>query len=253
MEVMALIPARGGSKTIPKKNIVEICGHPLIAFSIASGLASEVVNRVIVSTDDPKIAEIAKRYGAEVPFMRPVELAQDDTLDFPVFEHAVNWLEREENYCPDVVVQLRPTSPLRPKGLIDSSVRIFIEHPGTDCVRGVVESEESPFKTWFINDDGSMRPVMEGWFNEAYNMPRQKLPTTFWQIGHIDVIGIGTIRQKKSLTGTKILPVFIDRKYCADIDNFYHLDKTQQLVISRGLDIDWPRNESFASSDGRIV
>ena len=116
-QVLALIPARGGSKGIPGKNIRSFSGYPLIAYSIAAGLQSERVTRVIVSTDDPEIAQVAKAYGAEVPFLRPSELAQDQTLDLPVFKHALDWLRENESYQPELVVQLRPTSPIRPKGV----------------------------------------------------------------------------------------------------------------------------------------
>ncbi len=112
-EVLALIPARGGSKSIPRKNILPFAGFPLIAFSIAAGLASETVNRVIVSTDDEEIAGFSRRYGAETPFIRPAHLAEDSTPDLPVFQHALEWLQENEAYQPDIVVQLRPTSPLR--------------------------------------------------------------------------------------------------------------------------------------------
>src|SRR5271169_5392349 len=104
-EVLALIPARGGSKGIPRKNIRNFAGYPLIAWSIAAGKQSKMVTRVIVSTDDEEIGSVAREYGAEVPFLRPVELAQDNTLDLPVFEHALKWLEETEEYKPVIVVQ----------------------------------------------------------------------------------------------------------------------------------------------------
>ncbi|MFZ6019832.1 MAG: cytidylyltransferase domain-containing protein, partial [Chloroflexota bacterium] len=131
-EVLAIIPARGGSKGIPRKNIRNFAGHPLIAYSIAAALQSRRITRVIVSTDDPEIAEVARAYGAEVPFLRPAELAQDSTLDLPVFQHALAWLTANEAYAPDVVVQLRPTSPIRPVGLVDEAVHILLEHPEAD-------------------------------------------------------------------------------------------------------------------------
>jgi hypothetical protein len=119
-EVLAVIPARGGSKGIPRKNIRDFAGYPLIAYSIAAGLQSELVTRTIVSTDDEEIAQVARQWGAEVPFLRPDEIAQDQTLDLPVFQHALAWLAEHEDYHPDVVVQLRPTSPVRPRGCVDA-------------------------------------------------------------------------------------------------------------------------------------
>src|SRR5512136_151314 len=109
-EVLAFIPARGGSKSIPRKNIRSFAGHPLIAYSIAAGLAAESVTRVIVSTDDEEIAAVARRYGAETPFLRPAELSQDNTPDLPVFQQALEWLDENEGYRPEILVQLRPTS-----------------------------------------------------------------------------------------------------------------------------------------------
>ncbi len=116
-EILALIPARGGSKGIPHKNIRSFAGYPLIAWSIAAGLQANSVSRVLVSTDDEEIASVARDYGADAPFLRPSELAQDRTTDLPVFEHALKWLEDIEGYKPDIVIQLRPTSPIRPIGI----------------------------------------------------------------------------------------------------------------------------------------
>jgi len=109
VEILALIPARSNSKSIHRKNIREFAGYPLIAYSITAALRSKHVSRVIVSTDDEKIAAISREFGAEIPFLRPEELARDDTMDFPVFEHALLWLEKNEKYKPGIIVQLRPT------------------------------------------------------------------------------------------------------------------------------------------------
>ena len=117
-EIMALIPARGGSKGIPRKNIRNFNGFPLIAWSIAAGLQAESVTRTIVSTDDAEIAEVARQWGADTPFLRPAEFAQDKTTDLPVYQHALQWLAENENYKPDVVIQLRPTSPIRPRDCV---------------------------------------------------------------------------------------------------------------------------------------
>src|SRR5512140_1442523 len=125
-DVLAIIPARGGSKGIPRKNIRDFAGYPLIAYSIAAGLQAKSVSRVIVSTDDEEIAAVARQCGAETPFLRPAEFAQDTSTDLPLFEHALQWLAEHENYRPEVVVQLRPTSPLRPRDLVDRAVSILL-------------------------------------------------------------------------------------------------------------------------------
>ena len=148
--ILALVPARGGSKGLPHKNILPLGGHPLIAWSIAAGLQTETVSRVVCSTDDPEIAAVAARYGAEVPFLRPGELALDETLDLPVFQHALEWFEREEGWRADLVVQLRPTSPLRFPGQVDEAVRLLLSTPEATGVRSVIPAPANPFKMWLL-------------------------------------------------------------------------------------------------------
>ena len=219
-EVLALIPARGGSKGIPRKNIRDFAGAPLIAYSIAAGLQAQHVTRVIVSTDDEEIAAVARQWGAETPFLRPTELAQDDITDLPVFQQALAWLAEHEAYHPEFVVQLRPTSPVRPVGLIDDAIEMMLTNPQADCVRGVVPSGQNPFKMWQIEPDShQLKPLLSlPNVKEPYNAPRQELPKTYWQTGHIDVIRTSTILEKGSLTGDVILPILIDHRYTVDID-----------------------------------
>ena len=231
MEVLVLIPARGGSKGIPRKNVRDFAGAPLIAYSIVAGLQAELVTRVIVSTDDEEIAETARAWGAEVPFMRPSEFAQDDTTDLPVFEHALKWLRENEGYQPDIVVQLRPTSPVRPVGLVDDAINTLIQHPEADCVRGVVASGQNPFKMWRISSSGQLKPLLRvAGLDEPYNAPRQALPDTFWQTGHIDAIRTSTILEKHSLTGDVIFPLIIDPLYTVDIDTIEDFKNSARLM-----------------------
>ncbi|HKJ39254.1 MAG TPA: acylneuraminate cytidylyltransferase [Anaerolineales bacterium] len=244
-DIIAIIPARGGSKGIPHKNIREFAGFPLIAWSIAAGLQSKSVSRVIVSTDDDEIADVAREYGAEVPFLRPSELAQDRTLDLPVFEHALKWLEDIEGYKPDIVVQLRPTSPIRPVDMLDGAIKILLENPDSDCVRGVVPAVQNPYKMWKFN--GYEKPLdplldVEG-VTEPYNAPRQILPQAYWQTGHIDAIRAKTITHKNSLTGDVVYPYVIDSRYTVDIDTLADWDKYETLVYQGGLDIVTPNNK----------
>jgi YrbI family 3-deoxy-D-manno-octulosonate 8-phosphate phosphatase len=244
--ILALIPGRGGSKGIPRKNIKDFAGYPLIAWSIAAGLQAHTVNRVIVSTDNEEIASVSRAWGAETPFMRPAELAQDRTTDLPVFEHALKWLEDIEGYKPDIVIQLRPTSPIRPKDCVDSAVKILTEHAEADCVRGVVTSGQNPYKMWRFNGyDKPMNPLLEvEGIAEPYNAPRQILPPTYWQTGHIDVIRTSTISRKHSLTGNTIYPLVIDPRYTVDIDTLSDWAKYEALVYHGGLDMVTPENKS---------
>ena len=219
-EVLAIIPARGGSKGIPGKNIKNFAGYPLISYSIVAGQRAKLVTRVIVSTDDEQIAGVARTWGAEVPFMRPAEFAQDETLDLPVAIHCLDWLAEQEGYYPEIVVWLRPTSPIRPHDCVDDAIRLLCEHPKADSVRGVVPSGQNPFKMWtFESGTGLMVPLMkvEG-VSEPYNAPRQALPDTYWQTGHIDAIRSSTILEKESMTGEVIMPLMIEPRFTIDID-----------------------------------
>lgn len=239
-EVLAVVQARGGSKGVPRKNVRLVGGHPLVAWSVAVARAAASVTRIIVSTDDREIAEVCAAYGAEVPFLRPAELAGDDATDYPLFEHALRWLREREGYRPEVVVQLRPTSPLRPRGLIDRAVAALVADPTADCVRGVTIPGTTPYKMWRGVKDGSLEPLMKGEFDEPYNMPRQKLPVVYWQTGHVDAIRASVITQKGSLTGRRVLPVLIERAYCVDIDTPADIDLLDWTLARGGLDLDVP-------------
>ena len=236
-DVLALVPARGGSKSIPRKNVMSFAGHPLLTYSIAAGLKARAVGRVIVSTDDAEISSVAREYGAEVPFLRPASLALDDTPDLPVFEHALAWLESHEGYRPEIVVQLRPTSPVRPPDCVDRAVETLLAHPEADSVRGVVPSGQNPYKMWRIEADGGMKPLLQDGFDEPYNMPRQSLPPTFWQTGHVDAIRTSTILEKGSMSGDVILPLILDPRYTVDIDNPRDLERAEWLMASRELEV----------------
>lgn len=135
---LAIIPARGGSKGIPRKNIKSIAGKPLIAWSIEQALASKLIDRVVVSTEDNEIAEVAMKYGADVPFRRPVELANDTAATEPSLVHALEWLGQHEGYLPDNVVLLQATSPVRRPDAIDRALRQF-ELEGADSLLSVSE------------------------------------------------------------------------------------------------------------------
>lgn len=239
VKVLALIPARGGSKGIPRKNIKKLAGHPLIAYSIIVGLLAESVDRTLVTTDDPEIADIAREYGADVPFLRPVDLAGDDTRDLPVFQHALSWLKKQEGYQPDLVVQLRPTSPFRPPALIDQAVNVLLENPQATSVRGVVSSKQNPYKMWKVQENGKMLPIIGIDQPEPYNMPRQELPKTFWQTGHIDVIRTETIL-KGSMSGEQIYSCQIDPLFSVDLDNLLDWQRAESQISVLGTKIILP-------------
>lgn len=138
MKVLGLIPARGGSKTIPRKNIALLNGKPLLAYTCEAALQSKFFDRVILSTDDKEITAVGKKFGVEVPFLRPPELARDESGMREVILHALNFLERSDQYVPDIVVLLQPTSPLRIARHIDAAVEL-LQKSGADCVVSVTE------------------------------------------------------------------------------------------------------------------
>jgi CMP-N-acetylneuraminic acid synthetase len=240
-EVLALIPARGGSKGIPRKNIRPFAGYPLITYSIAAALQAETVTRIIVSTDDPEIAGVAHHFGAETPFLRPAELAGDRTLDLPVFQHALNWLAEHEAYQPEIVLHLHATSPVRPRGFIDQAVRLLREQPEAECVRSVVSPGQNPYKMWQIDPQTRcMLPLLTiHGIAEPYNTPRQLLPAVYLQTGHVNAIRPATILGG-SMTGKKILPLIIDAWYEVDLDTLADWERGEWLVSQGGLEMIWP-------------
>jgi CMP-N-acetylneuraminic acid synthetase len=156
--VCALIPARSGSKTITDKNIRIMNGKPMIAYSILDALASNLIDKTVVSTDSEKYAKIAREYGAEVPFLRPAEISGDKTLDIEVFQHFLAWIRGAGYEPPDLLVHLRPTHPIRNVSDIDKMISIMLDNPRLDAIRSVAPAREVPYKMWLFNDDGTMRP-----------------------------------------------------------------------------------------------
>ena len=229
-EVLAVIPARGGSKGLPGKNLRLLADHPLIAYSIAAGLQSQLVDRVICSTDSEEIADVARKYGAEIPFMRPSELAQDHSPDIDFFLHTIETLAAT-GYRPDIIVQLRPTDPIRKPGLVDEAVQMLIDNPGAHSVRTITEPGYSPYKMWTVNSSGTLDPLLTvPGVPEPFNMPRQELPEVWWHIGVLDVVRTNVVTETNSLSGTVILPLKVDRASSADIDTLDDFERAGTLM-----------------------
>ena len=169
--------------------------------------------------------------------MRPAQHAQDQTPDLPVFQHALEWLAEHEGYRPEIVVQLRPTSPLRRVWHIDQAVYRLIERPEADAVRTVCVPFQNPFKMWRIGSNGLMRPLMDTEFTEPYNMPRQALPEVYWQTGYVDAAWADTILEKKSMTGERILPLVIDPSEWIDIDSPDDWRRAERLLTDSGAEL----------------
>ena len=228
VDVLAVIPARGGSKGLPGKNLAELGGVPLIVWSIRAALDSELVTRVLVTTDSQEIAAVASAAGAEVPWLRPADLAQDDTPDLPVFLHALGELYPDTDE-PEFVIHLRPTVPLRPAGMIDRSIRMLRKRPECDSLRSLSPAAKSPFKMWSLTEDGMIEPLVGTWEEEWFNQPRQALPEAWVHNGMIDVIRPAVIRGG-SMSGRRILPLFEDSIPVVDIDTAADLDRATEIL-----------------------
>lgn len=251
--VLAVVPARGGSKSIPRKNLRPFGGVPLVCYSIDAGQTARLVDRVVVSTDDDEIAEVARSWGAEVPFMRPAALAEDSTLDLPVFQHALAWFLEHEAWTPEVVVQLRPTSPLRPPDCVDLAIERLRSDPAADSVRGVVPAAQNPYKMWRLQDDGALAPLLAGAGDEPFNQPRQALPLCYWQTGHVDAIRTATIRDKGSMTGDRILPLLVDGVYSCDIDTETDWQRAESILAGFDRPRVTPRGRADLPAELRLV
>lgn len=214
LTVCAIVPARGGSKRIPQKNIKLLAGKPLIAYTLEEAKKSKYIDRIVVSTDHEAVAGVAGQWGAETPFLRPAELAADDATDLQVFTHALEWLEQHEYYRPDVVVQLRPTSPLRTAEHIDSAIELLNAHPQADSVRTVAEPDQSPYKMYKLGEGGYLEPLLSvSGVSESFNLPGQSLPRVYKHVGYVDAAWRRTIMEKKQMTGALVLPLILDKAY----------------------------------------
>jgi len=193
-QVLGLITARGGSKSVPRKNLVPVGGKPLIAWTIESALKSQRLDRVIVSTDDMEIARVAAEWGAEVPFMRPKELAEDDSPHIDVVIHAVQWLEEHERWSAEYVVLLQPTSPLRTAADIDGAIEMAKEKEAV-AVIGVVETHAHPYLTRKMTEHGVLEDFIP---TEIPYLYRQGLPPAYFINGAVFVNRRDSLLKKRT-------------------------------------------------------
>lgn len=229
-EILCVIPARGGSKRLPGKNIMELNGMPMIAYSIEAALGSEFVDRVIVSTDDEEIKEVALRFGAEVPFMRPAELGRDDSTSIDVLLHAVKWLEEKEGYTFDLLVLLQATSPLRGFEDVDSCVKMIADS-GADNVISVTASHTNPYLTMLeIGEDGFARHFKESDYNGTGSHP-----SVFEINGAVYVWRKETINRERPFFLDKTMPYVMDAERSIDIDTIMDF-KIAEMVLKGGSD-----------------
>ena len=197
-DVLGLITARGGSKRLPGKNIKRLCGKPLIAWTAEAALKSCLLDRVILSTDDRRIASVSKKWGVEVPFIRPAKLAKDNTPHMDVLDHVIGWLMKTEEKLPEFIVLLQPTSPLRTAKDIDLAIEIAINN-NADAVVSVFGIQKNPTIAWRLTDKGMLREA------EYYN--EQSAAACFVPNGAIYVIRTSVLMSKKNFVSPQIVSV----------------------------------------------
>ncbi len=230
MRILGLIPARGGSKGVPRKNIRLLCGKPLLQYTAEVALSTKELTRVILSTEDEEIAEVGRRCGLDVPFLRPKELAQDTTPTLPVVQHAIAWLEdRQEEF--DAVCILQPTNPLRRVEDIRECIKYFKESAADSLVTMLpVPHEYNPHWVYFRDDDGRIQ-LSTG---DLTPIPRrQDLPLAFHREGSIYITRRDVIVHENSLYGSRCVGYSIDPHYSANIDSLADWNDLEQRLTAR--------------------
>src|SRR3989344_6065718 len=203
--ILGVVGARSGSKSIKNKNIKPLLGKPLMAWIIEAAKKSKYLTRLILSTDSKKYAKIGKKFGVEVPFLRPKRYATDNADDISYLSHAVWWLEKNEGYKPDIILRLPPTSPLCGTKTIDAVIELLIKDPKATSARSIKSAPKHPYKLWKIKGD-ELKPFIDKkltGFAEPSNVARQLLPGAY---AHVDVIAVryNTLMKERLLTGKRI-------------------------------------------------
>ena len=233
IKILAIIPARGGSKGVPRKNIIPLGGKPLIAYTIEVAGRSKLIDAAIVSTDDPEIAEVAREYGGDVPFLRPSELAMDNSPDIDYLKHALEWVETHRGWKPEILVILQPTMPFRTIEDVDNTLQFMLDQK-CDSVRTLaLPTHVTPYKMWFVEDHatGKMSPVLKTeYFDELLtDVPRQKLKPAYWQPGIVIATRPEFVRKGK-VFGPDLRGYVVDIKNCHDIDEPEDLEYAECLI-----------------------
>ncbi len=230
-EVIAIIPARAGSKSVKDKNIATLSGYPLLAYSIAVAQLSQHITRIIISTDSEQYAKLAMKYGAEVPFIRPGKFSTDDSTDRDFMIHAMRWFEANEGHVPEYWVHLRPTTPLRKPEIVDLAILEIMRHKDATSLRSGHPTPESPLK-WFRRDDhGYFRGFMDdSTKSETYNLPKEAFEKVYIPDGYVDVVRASHVMHSETLHGAKMIG--FESPVCVEVDSQegfdyirYQLDK----------------------------
>ena len=216
MEILGVIPARGGSRTIPKKNIVQLAGQPLLSYTCKAALSSQHLTRTILATDDPEIAEVGRTCGVDVPFLRPAELAKDETPMVAVLQHVIEWCHEHESYHPDVLVLLQPTSPLRRSKHIDDAVDLLLQCDADTVVSVVaVPHQFNPISVMRLDVDGRLVPFLDG----PIVLRRQDKPRVYARNGPAVFVVRREVIQSGTLYGDVVRPFHMKLSESIDIDD----------------------------------
>jgi len=239
-EILAVIPARSGSKGLKNKNIRPLGGHPLIYWAIKHALSSTSISRTVFSSDSSKYCELAKNFGAEAPFIRPDYLANDRAIDLDVLLHAVEWLKLNEGYQPTHIIRLQPTNPTFTGRLIDNCVAKFLANPTLDSLRPITITPKHPYKMWIKSAHReSIIPFATSKnlaLNEAHNQSRTELPPVYSQVGTCEVLKIETLIVKKSMAGERVGYLEIDNPlHTPNIDTLLDFLTAEQALKQLGL------------------
>jgi len=234
MNILGLIPARGGSKGIPHKNIVPLAGKPLIAYTIEAALQSNILDRVIVSTDDEQIASIARDYGADVPFLRPTQFSGDTAPALAVMQHAITTLEQQDNWIADVVVYLQPTSPLRQAQHISESFTLYKTKQAKTVVSvSEVPHHHNPYSVLTVTDH-KVTPFIE---QDHAILRRQDKPKVYARNGPaVLILSKDRIMTEKALYGEDTYAYEMDHVSSVDIDTPFDLKFAEWLLAHRTTD-----------------
>ncbi|MDB2665431.1 acylneuraminate cytidylyltransferase family protein [Gammaproteobacteria bacterium] len=227
-DIIAIIPARSGSKSLVDKNIRELSGHPLIAYSIAAAKLSKKINRVFVSTNSKKYERIAKKYGAEVPFIRPNQFSTDDSTDKDFLVHAMSWIQENEGKAPEHWVHLRPTTPLRDIALIDNAIDKITKNKNATSLRSGHKAPESPLK-WFIHDGLYFKGLVNG---EDYNLPKEAFEQVYIPDGFIDIVKLSFVMNNTEIHGDKMIG--FESPVCYEVDSLEEFDYIQYQLDQNG-------------------
>lgn len=234
-EVIAIIPARSGSKGVKNKNIICLEGYPLLAYSIAAAKRCKSVDRIIVSTDSEEYAKIARYYGAETPFLRPAEISGDKSTDIEFMEHAINWLYENEGSVPEYFMHVRPTYPIRKAEVMEAAVKRMKEDKEATSLRSAYLATNTPYKWFNIREDGYFKSIRDDITLDEANNPRQAFPDVYIPDSYVDMLRTSFIVENDLMHGDKMIAYVVP--IGVDIDAVKDMEYLEFYIKDNGLEI----------------